>query len=259
MDELIYKIENIVRKCGDELLLANEKNMNIQTKGGIGNIVTEYDKNTQEVLRKELLNLMPQATFIGEEEDIHDSILDKGYTFIVDPIDGTTNFARGLSLSAISVGLLKDGKPYMGICYNPYQKEMFMAQKGKGAFLNNQPIKVSDREIQNGLVILGSGFYYDELRNKTLNTICDFIKVANDFRRLGSAVIDLCSIASGRAEVFFELRLQPWDFAAGLLIVEEAGGKVTTIEGNEVKFDKPSSILASNNKENYLKYINKND
>lgn len=145
MDKIIYKIEKIVRKCRQIILSANEKKMGIESKEGIGNIVTKYDKQIEIILKDKLSEILPESNFIGEEQDLYSEILDNGYTFIVDPIDGTTNFSRGLSLSAISVGLLKNGEPYIGVCYNPYTNEMFMEQKGKGAYLNNKPIKVSNK------------------------------------------------------------------------------------------------------------------
>lgn len=255
MDELVNKIENLVRKLGKEIVAAKQETLKLENKQGIGNIVTQYDQKVQTVLKKELTKILPEAIFIGEEVDAYSNVLDKGYTFVVDPIDGTTNFSRGLSLSAISVALLKDGQPYIGICYNPYADEMFIAQKGKGAYLNGKVIRVSDKKLNEGIVFSGNAPYYEELRQESMETLVKFAKEAADFRRLGSAVIELCGIACGRAEVYFELRLQPWDYAAGMLIVEEAGGKVTTMEGKEQTFNKPNSILASNNMEDYLKYI----
>lgn len=255
MDELVYKIEKIVKQCGSKMLQANQEDLGIENKEGIGNIVTKYDKEIQNILKDELLNLLPDASFIGEEEDLHSEILNKGYTYIVDPIDGTTNFARGLSVSAVSVGLLKDGEQYIAVCYNPYLNEMFTAEKGKGAYLNNKPIKVSNKILKQGIVLTGSAPYYEELRKQTFKLMQNFIGVATDFRRFASAVMDLCNIACGRAEVYFEVILQPWDYAAGALIVEEAGGKVTQINGEKITFDKPCSIVASNNKEDYFKYI----
>lgn len=255
MDELVNKIENLVRKLGKEIVAAKQETLKLENKQGIGNIVTQYDQKVQTVLKKELTKILPEAIFIGEEVDAYSNVLDKGYTFVVDPIDGTTNFSRGLSLSAISVALLKDGQPYIGICYNPYADEMFIAQKGKGAYLNGKVIRVSDKKLNEGIVFSGNAPYYEELRQESMETLVKFAKEAADFRRLGSAVIELCGIACGRAEVYFELRLQPWDYAAGMLIVEEAGGKVTTMEGKEQTFNKPNSILASNNMEDYLKHI----
>lgn len=121
--------------------------------------------------------------------------------------------------------------------------------------LNNKSLKVSDKTLSEGIVLSGNAPYYKELREKSIQLLNKFSILATDFRRFGSAVIELCNIACGRAEVYFELKLQPWDYAAGLLIVEEAGGKVTTINGKQMSFNGPNSILATNNKEDYIKYI----
>lgn len=254
MDKLIVEIENIVKVCAKQIIDIKQAKIKIDNKEGIGNIVTQYDKKIQEELKSNLLKLLPEASFIGEEND-YGKIVNPGYTFIVDPIDGTTNFSRGLSLSAISVALLKDAEPYIGVCYNPYIDEMFIAQKGQGAYLNGKAIKVSNKKLHEGIVLTGNAPYYADMREKSLITLKNFAMIASDFRRFGSAVIELCNIACGRAELYFELKLQPWDFAAGMLIVEEAGGKVSQMNGEKMPFDKPTSIFASNNKENYLKYL----
>ena len=254
MDNLAKEIEKIVRESSNILLNSN-KDKEIEQKEGIGNLVTKYDKQVQKYLKERLLNLIPDALFIGEEEENNNKILEKGYTFIVDPIDGTMNFTRNLNLSAISVALLKDNELYIGVCYNPYSDEMYVAIKNKGAYLDNKRIKVSNRKLDEAIVIVGNAPYYSELREKSLTIGKKLLEKSNDYRRLGSAVIDLCSIACGKAEVYYELRIQPWDCAAGILIVTESGGIVTTIDGKKIDLNKPTSILATNNMEDYLKYL----
>ena len=138
------------------------------------------------------------------------------------------------------------GKVEIGIVYNPYLNEMFWAQRGKGAYCNDKRINVSNQPLNNGIVLFGTSLYYEELNEKTFEMAYEYFKQALDVRRSGSAALDLCSIAAGRAELFFELRLSPWDYAAGTLIVEEAGGVVTTVEGEAISFDKPCSVLARN-------------
>ena len=255
MDDIIYKIESIVRQCG-HMMLSVYSNLDIEEKEGTGNLVTKYDKLIQNRLKEELLKLIPTASFFGEEGKEDNKILDNGYTFIVDPIDGTFNFTRDMKLSAISVAMLKDGIPYISICYNPYINEMYLAQKDKGAYLNYKKIIVSNKKLASGLLLFGSSPYNKELHNKSFKVLNNIGKEALDIRRSGSAVIDLCNIASGKAEIYFELTLSPWDYAGGYLLVTEAGGKVTDIYGNNIRFDKPCSILATNNKEDYLKYFN---
>ena len=244
MNEYVSKIEAIVRKAA-ELMLSAEEDKGIESKEGIGNYVTKYDKLVQETLYKELLELIPEATFIGEEEDDHSKVAE-GYTFIVDPIDGTTNFARGFNESFISVALLKDGDNFISVCYNPYLDEMFTAEKGKGAYLNGKAIQVSDKSLKEGLVFVGASPYYADLREKTYEMFRTVTQNASDFRRIGSAVLELCYVACGRAEAFIELRLQLWDFSAAKLIVEEAGGVITDAKGNKLSFDGPCSIVATN-------------
>jgi len=243
--ELLKRITEAVRVCGEILLNADRSKSCVDEKAGHANFVTTYDKKIQQELQKRLLGILPEAVFVGEEEDIHASIA-KGYAFIVDPIDGTTNFIKDYHMSAISVGLARDGERYMGVVYNPYLNEMFTAVKGQGAYLNSEPIHVSLEPLRNGVVLFGTAPYYEELNRRSFEMAYDYFKKSLDVRRSGSAALDLCSVAAGRAEVFFELRLCPWDFAAGALIVEEAGGKVTTAEGGQLSLQEPCSLIATN-------------
>lgn len=244
-DQLLKQITDAVRACGEIILHADRSKSCIDEKTGHANFVTTYDKKVQQELQEKLLQILPEAVFVGEEEDIHASIAE-GYAFIVDPIDGTTNFIKNYHVSAISVGLARDGERYLGVVYNPYLNEMFTAVKGQGACLNGEPIHVSSEPLHNGIVLFGTAPYYEELSRKSFKMAYDYFKKALDIRRSGSAALDLCSVAAGRAEVFFELRLSPWDFAAGSLIVEEAGGKVTTVEGEPLSLHAPCSLLATN-------------
>ena len=242
---LVAKIADVVRNCGKIMLEAVRTSDMVDAKEGHANFVTTYDKKVQETLKEKLTEILPAAAFVGEEDDIHASI-QKGLAFIVDPIDGTTNFIKDYHVSAISVGLINDGKSYIGVVYNPYLDEMFMAERGKGAFLNGKPIHVSRNPLSEGIVLFGTAPYYEELSRKSFDLAYEYFRQALDIRRSGSAAIDLCSIAAGRAEVYFELRLSPWDYAAGSLIVEEAGGVVTTVDGGEITFERPCSVLAAN-------------
>ena len=247
MDQIVGQIEEIVRRCGEYILNVDRSGGgDIISKEGHANFVTRHDQKVQEILKKELLKLLPGAAFVGEEEEVHESVYREGYAFIVDPIDGTSNFIKDYKASAVSVGLLKDGKQYAGVIYNPYPDEMFSAQAGEGAFLNGNPIHVSDHPLSEGLVIVGSAPYYEELHEESFKMAYNYFKRCIDIRRSGSAAIDLCNIAVGRAELFCELRLQPWDFAAGSLIVTEAGGYVRTREGEALRFDRACSVVASN-------------
>ena len=244
-EQLLENIIHAVRACGTIILNADRTKSGIDEKAGHANFVTAYDKKVQSELQKRLLEILPEAVFVGEEEDVHASVKD-GYAFIVDPIDGTTNFIKDYHASAISVGLIKDAKRYMGVVYNPYLDEVYTAVKGKGAFLNGSPIQVSRQPLENGIVIFGTATYYEEYAKATFDMAYDYYCKALDVRRSGSAARDLCNIAAGRAELFFELRLCPWDYAAGSLIVEEAGGVVTTIDGGELPLNEGCGVLATN-------------
>lgn len=250
-NELYIKIKQIVLECGDILITAD--NIKISNKEGNNNIVTNYDLLIQNKLKKELLELIPDATFIGEENE--NTNTNSEYKFIVDPIDGTTNFSRNLKMSAISVALLKDNEPIIGVCYNPYINELYEAKKGNGAYLNGERILVSNKKLKDGILISGCSPYYDELREESLRIQNIYAKVASDYRRFGSAVIDICNVASGKAEVYFELKIMPWDHAAAGLILNEAGGSISNLDGEKIQYDKPTSIIVSNGVEDYLEYI----
>lgn len=255
MDKLVKDFEEIVRECGKILVDARDKNKQSSDKAGSGNIVTIYDKKAQDFLKEHLLKALPEAVFVGEEEDDHKEVLKEGYTFIVDPIDGTYNFSKNYDQSAISVGLLKDAEPYIGVCYNPYGDEMFTAQKGCGAYLNGEPIHVSDKKLCEGVFMAGSAPYYRELRDETARVFTNLYRIANDFRRSGSAVLDICAVACGRFEAFFEVRLQPWDYTGAEIIVTEAGGYAGDMEGKKLQHDVQTSVLITNGAEDYLPYI----
>ncbi len=246
LTDLINEICSLVKDCGKVILNADRETMAINTKSGIADLVTEYDKNIQEQLQIGLKKILPEAKFIGEEGS-SDKLTEEGFTFVVDPIDGTTNFIKDYHHSAISVALLQGKDVVAGVVYNPFLNEIFHAIKGQGAFCNGKKISVSAQPLSNALVLFGSSPYDKHLFKETLEILTEFFYKALDIRRSGSAALDLCSVACGRAELYFELQTSPWDFAAGKLIVEEAGGLVTTLDGAPLSFEGKSSILAKNN------------
>lgn len=244
--DLINEICVLVKDCGKVILNADREKMAIDIKSGVTDLVTEYDKKIQEQLAVGLKKILPEAKFIGEEGS-DDELTEDGYAFVVDPIDGTTNFIKDYHHSAISVALLKGEEVVAGVVYNPYLDEIFSAIKGKGAFCNGKKISVSSQPLSNALVLFGTSPYDKELFKKTTEILSEYFYKALDVRRSGSAALDLCSVACGRAELYFELQVSPWDFAAGKLLVEEAGGVVTTLDGAPLSFDGKTSILAKNN------------
>ena len=169
-----------------------------------------------------------------------------GAFFIVDPIDGTTNFIRDYHASSISVALVVDGAAEFGVVYNPYLDEMFTARRGYGAFCNGKRLHVSSEPIENALVVFGTSPYREDLSEKSFKLAYAYFKRAADVRRSGSAALDLCAVAAGRADLFFELSLSPWDYAAGALVVEEAGGVVSDPDGGKLVYDHPCSVVARN-------------
>ena len=245
MNAITKDIIDVVKECGCFILNADRTSMEIDSKAGPANFVTEYDKKVQDMLEDKLMKIVPDARFVGEEDDSRKAS-DQGKYFIVDPIDGTTNFIKDYHMSSISVALLEDGVVQLGVIYNPYLDEMYYAERGNGAYCNEKKILVSKQPLSNGIVIFGSSPYNAELHELSFKTAYEYFKQALDIRRSGSAALDLCAIAAGRAELFFELILSPWDYAAGSLIVEEAGGIVTTMEGEQISFNKKCSILARN-------------
>ena len=240
---MLDEIVAVVKKCGDIILFADGTERNVSSKEGRANFVTKYDVAVQAYLEEELLKILPEAVFIGEEGE-HSKAIGEGYAFIVDPIDGTTNFIKNYHRSCVSVGLALHGTMEIGVVYNPYNNEMFYAQRGKGAFLNGQPLHVSSNQLEEGLVCFGTSPYYAELIDQTFDLVKTLHKASLDVRRSGSAALDLCDIASGRCELFFECRLSPWDYAAGSLIVQEAGGRISRMDGTGISLDKGCSVLA---------------
>ena len=216
----------------------------IHEKEGHYNFVTDTDVAVQAYLKSALLTLCPGARFYAEEQE--NEPLTDAPTFVVDPIDGTINYMRLRHMSAVSIGYLEGRQPVMAVVYNPYANELFYARKGRGAFLNGQPIRVSDLPYNMALVELGTSPYDAELAKQTMAAAGRFLSECGDLRRSGSAAIDLCGVACGRADIFFELRLRPWDVAAGALIVEEAGGRFISRGHDAPFFEAACGMLACN-------------
>lgn len=239
-------ISPIIKKAGEIIRSAHDVEI-AEIKQGDVNFVTVYDKKVQDFLIEELKKAFPTAYFIAEEKDNESDAFKKDLCFIIDPIDGTTNFIRDYKSSSISIGLFSKGEGIFGAILNPYLGELFTAEKGKGAYLNGEKIEVSNKAFSEALFAFGSSPYYkDELAEKTFNVAKALFLNCMDIRRSGSAALDFCHVASGRIDVFFECRLSPWDFAAGSIIIKEAGGIITDLYGNELDYTKPQSILCTN-------------
>ncbi len=244
--ELITKqVINLSKAVG--LFIKNESKKigekDVEYKG-IHNLVTYVDKTAEDMLIKELRKIVPEAGFIAEE----DSSLNKAerYNWIVDPLDGTTNFIHSVPLYSISIALTDRNNVILGIVYEINLKEAFYAWKGSPAFLNKKQITVSaTKKLDNSLIATGFPYYDYSLLNPYLKLFKDMMKMSRGVRRLGSAAIDLVYVASGRFDLFYEYGLNPWDVAAGAFIVKQAGGKITTFT-NEDNYVFGKQIVASN-------------
>lgn len=217
-------------------LILEARSILVETKTSPGDVVTEYDRRVQELLIARLSAAVAGARFFCEENDRQDAV-DAEHLFVIDPIDGTMNFVRHLNHSCISVAYMHRGELLAAAIYNPYVDEMFTAVRGKGAYLNGRAIHVEDAALAETVVCFGTSPYAPELTDKTFALLKKVHLIALDIRRQGSAALDLCSAAAGRAGVYFEAVLSFWDYAAGMLIVEEAGGIVRTPEGGLMPLD----------------------
>lgn len=242
---MLDQIIPLVREAGKIVLSAHDIASHTHEKTSAADLVTEYDMAVESFLKERLPPLVPGAVFFGEEET-ENADPRRGWAFIVDPIDGTTNFVRGLQQSAVSVALALDGVVEYGVVLDPYKDELFSARRGGGAFLNGQPIRVSGRRLSEGVFGMGTAIYKREYLAPTMRLTEQLFRRSCDFRRLGAAALDLCNVACGRTDAFFEYSLCPWDFAAGSLIITEAGGRVCALDGSPLPIDRRTSIWASN-------------
>lgn len=240
---MIDDIISIVKDAGDIMLSAVRPK--IMEKSGHANFCTETDEKIQAYLIGRLKEVLPEAAFLGEEDgqDEFASKMSKGYCFVIDPIDGTSNFIYEYRPSVISVGLLKDGQPYMAVVYNPYDDMMFSATIGNGAYLNGERIMSSDAPLSDSLALFGTAPYYEELRDRSFDIAKNLLPLCVDLRRSGTAAWDMCCVALGRCGLYFELKIQIWDYAAAALIAMEAGCSVTDIDGKPLSYTGPSSTL----------------
>lgn len=246
MKEALELACDLARQAGQLQRLHAGKAKHIEHKGTV-DIVTEVDRASEKLIVDGIIKRFPNHSILAEEGSGPKHTSD--YRWIIDPIDGTTNFAHGLPLFCVSIALEVKGEMIVGVIYNPSQDELYAAAKGEGATLNGKKMHVSSRDaLINTLV--GTGFIYSYDQGETLDNIDhfrDFTLRTRAVRRLGSAALSLADLAAGRFDGYWELILQPWDMAAGVLLIREAGGVVTTCDGNP--FDVYGhSLLASNGK-----------
>ncbi|SJZ64125.1 inositol monophosphatase family protein [Sediminibacterium ginsengisoli] len=228
----------------------------ISNKEGINNLVTEADHAAEKAIFEVIREDYPEHFILSEETG--EIIQDSSYKWIIDPIDGTVNFANGIPICCVSIGIEQDGHMILGAVYNPFMNELFFAQRGFGATLNDKRIHVSKKSsLIKSCLVTGFPYTYLDMENGPLQVFEKLIRKGIPVRRLGSAAIDLCWVAAGRFDGFYEHKLQAWDSAAGFLIVEEAGGKVTDFAGNPYSPYQPH-IIATNGQihDELLKVVN---
>jgi len=235
----------VAKSTGNLIMRNRDKIKDVSFKGEI-NLVTDVDRKAEEHIISILRKRFPKHNFLAEERGgVMNGFL---YRWIIDPIDGTTNFAHGFPFYSVSIALEYNSDIILGVVYDPVRREIFVAEKGKGAFLNNKSISVSDTtSLKESMVATGFAYDFKKAYDSNIENFVNFLSKSQAVRRAGSAAIDLCYVACGRFDGFWECDLHPWDTAAGWLIVKEAKGRVTKFNGDKYScFDK--EILASNGK-----------
>lgn len=244
----IEELKALLKKAGK---LFADRNAAAHTREkGVADYVTEVDFAVQQFIRGHLEELYPEVQFLSEEKS-NEEIDKNGLVWVLDPVDGTTNLIHDYRASVISLALMQEGSVVLGMIYNPYTDELFSAQKGKGSYCNGQKIEVSGAEtIEKSLIAIGTSPYYKEMAEENFKVFQAVFKDCQDIRRSGSAALDLAYVACGRIDAYFERNLKIWDYAAGMLLVREAGGRVTDYRGNDADTEMIGDITAANPKIN---------
>lgn len=247
---VLSDLEALARRAGEILRQSLPLRPGIElglqvSRKDVINLVTDVDHRSEALLLAALRSDFPGHTIVTEESGIHPGDLD--HAWYVDPLDGTVNFAHGIPLACVSIAYAHAGVVELGVVYDPFRDELFSAQRGRGAWMNALPIRVVQAaELDDALLV--TGFPYDVRTNpqNNLEQYARFALCSQGVRRLGSAALDLCYVAAGRFDGYWELHLNTWDFAAGALIASEAGARVTSVTGDPELYQPPYSILAAN-------------
>lgn len=246
-------LKKLVIEIGEYQLKNLNKEISVKKKSSAIDLVSEIDKNSEDMIIEWIDNNFPKHNILAEEQGSTDN--NSKYTWVIDPLDGTTNYIHGFPIFSISIALLKEKKPILGLIYAPYLNELYYAIKDKGAFLNDKRIYISKEDsLIDSLLV--TGFPYDFKNNKynNIDVFNSLILKSRGIRRIGSAAYDLAAVAHGSFDCFWEFKLNPWDIKAGVIIVKEAGGTVI-----ETDFKGSGLIIAGNEKitEEIMKEINK--
>ena len=243
MPPTLQALQRLARQAGDILRTGYEGQHQVDYKGVI-DLVTEVDHQSEKFLLGEIQRLFPGHQIVSEEAGLLPGRdIDQWY---VDPLDGTVNYAHGIPIFTVSIAYARAGVVKLGVVFDPMREELFSAERGLGAWCNGRRLQVS-QVTELGRSLLVTGFPYDawSTAQNNLEYFGRFTRMTQGVRRLGSAALDLCYVAAGRFDGYWELSLKPWDMAAGSLIAEEAGATVTDLEGQPLKFNSPCALLAA--------------
>jgi myo-inositol-1(or 4)-monophosphatase len=243
VSDFIKTAETAAREAGAYLSSRFRGDLLIEKKGEI-DLVTDADRESEQIIKDIILNKYPDHRILAEESG--KSVRESDYFWLVDPLDGTTNYSHGFPIYCVSIALLEKGEIIAGCIYNPVLDEIFKAEKGKGAFLNGRSIGIS-KTVELGDSLLATGFPYDirQSNDDNIREFTAFAKSARAVRRAGSAALDLAYVACGRFDGFWEFKLAPWDLAAGILMVTEAGGEVTAFDGGRYDIFRGEAIASN--------------
>jgi myo-inositol-1(or 4)-monophosphatase len=229
-------------EAGKIILHYYEAGVSVKHKNPV-ELLTQADVETEKKIREIISTDFPNHGILGEEQG---GSTDSEFLWIIDPIDGTTNFVHHLPFFCTSIALVKNKEPVLGLVFNPVSKEIFCAEKGKGAFWNNKKISVSKNSfLKDSLVATGFPYERGELADRTIESLSKIVHKCRGIRRLGSAALDCCYVAKGSFEIYYEYSIKPWDIAAGCLIVQEAGGQLHSMDGSD--FDLFSGNIVAGN------------
>ncbi len=241
---MIEKVIEVAKLAGEIVRDGFGKNFEIELKGSVTNLVTEIDKKSESAIIEFVKKNFKNHSTLAEESGY--SKTDSEYAWVIDPLDGTTNFAHGLPIFSVSIGVQKNGETIYGVVYDVMRDAMYSAEKNCGSFLNGKKISVNkNSDLSRSVLVTGFPYDVSENPNNAVEKFSAFLKSTRAIRRLGSAAIDFCYVAQGIFEGFWEVSLNPWDICAGKLLVEEAGGIVTDFSGNQINIDS-KQILATN-------------
>lgn len=243
---MLEKIIDIAVRAG-EIALSAPRDKKIMTKEGKANFVTEYDKRTENFIVEKLSELLPEADFICEESTHGALGFEDGYHFVIDPIDGTTNFIRGYDIFAVCIGLKHGNEGIIGVVHVPAKGVTYFAERGKGAFKRERGcdvrISVTDSALDGAILAVGTSPYREDLRCRFIKLTDSLLTRAADIRRSGSAAYDICLVAEGVFDLMFECELCPWDYTAAGIILDEAGGVSTDFDANSLKLTEKSAFV----------------